>query len=75
MHTNCESHASSLYRGRQSSQDWPVTVMAGLLKGRIAYLFGASWALAQLLDAAGISGSRSLSMSLLLETGALHTGL
>ena len=47
-------------------------VMAGLLKGRIAYLCGALWTLAQLLDAAGVSGSRSLSMSLLLKTGALH---
>ena len=49
--------------------------MAGLLKGRIAYICGAFWTLAQLLDAAGISGSRSLSMSLLLKTGALHAGL
>ena len=46
--------------------------MTGLLKDGIAYLCGAFWTLAQLLDAAGISGSRSLSMSLLLKAGALH---
>ena len=53
----------------------PLLAITMHLKGGLAYLCGACWALPQLLDAGGIGGSRSLSMSLLLKAGALHARL
>ena len=79
-HSFSSLHAHLLHLGRlgrpqgQASQPvlGPVPVMTGLLETEAAHLWGAAGAVAQLLDAAGISGSRILSMPLLLQAGALH---